>query len=331
MKPSSTKKPFYLAIFASTLALGVVMLGAYTRLVDAGLGCPDWPGCYGKLLVPTSKADISDAQHLFPTALFDASKAWPEMIHRYFAGILGLFVLCLIWMAWNRRSERQVPLKLSFFLGGLIVVQALFGKWTVSYLLAPWVVLMHLLGGILTFTLLWLITLAWGNVSIRKVRSSILTVFNPWMSFALGLMALQIALGGLTAANYAGLACPDFPTCQGVWVPPIYFASAGGIPSLFDDPITIHFMHRLGALLCVVFVGGVALSLILSAPRFFAQLGSIVLVLLLVQTLLGILNVLWQLPLWTAVLHNGVAALLLVFLATIRYYLFLYASSSRLF
>lgn len=329
MNPSS-KKPFYLALFATLLAFGIVMLGAYTRLVDAGLGCPDWPGCYGKLFVPTSKLEIARAQSLFPTALFDASKVWPEMVHRYFAGALGLLVLCLTWVAWNRRSERRVPIKLSIFLCGVIVIQAWFGKWTVTYLLAPWVVLAHLLGGILTFTLLLLIALLWRNVFIRKVHSSILAVFNPWVSFALGVVVLQIALGGLTAANYAALACPDFPTCLGAWLPSFRFTSLSTINSVLSDPVTIHFMHRLGALICVLFVGGVALSLILSAPRFFAQLGGVVFVLLLVQMVLGILNVLWQLPVWVAVLHNGVSALLLASLVAVRYYLSLYARDYRL-
>lgn len=276
MNPSS-KKPFYLALFTTLLALGVVLL-------------------------------------------FDASKDWPKMIHLYFAGLLGIFVLCLTWLAWSRRGERQTPLVLSFFLCGLIVMQVWFKKWTV---------LVHLLGGVLTVTILWLITLEWASVSLRKVHSSIFTSFNPWVSFALGLLALQIALGGLTAANYAGLACPDFPTCHGTWWP-LPGVTSPSMSSILGDPIAIHFMHRLGALLCVLLVGGVALSLILSAPRFFAQLGGVVFVLLWVQILLGILNVIWQLPLWLAVLHKGIAVLLWVSLATVRYYLFHHARDYRL-
>lgn len=327
------KKPIFWPLFGVILALGVVLLGAYTRLVDAGLGCPDWPGCYGKLLVPNIQNDLK-AQSLYPHIPFNADKAWPEMIHRSAAGVLGIIVVILAMLAWRRRHEKHAPFLLSFFLVGLVILQALFGMWTVTHQLLPWIVVLHLLGGVSTLGLLWLIFLRWRPASLQTL-SPISPLFAPWVSALLMFVLIQVGLGGWTSAHYAALACPDFPTCLGKMIPPLS-ASAfslappgpnyeGGLLT-WDLRATIHFVHRLGALFCLLLGGGVSLSLILSAPRRFARLGGLLLGLLILQVLLGVFNVLWVLPLWIALSHTACATFLLLTLITLRYALYCHAN-----
>lgn len=319
-------KPGYrFALFATLLAVVVVLLGAYTRLSHAGLGCPDWPGCYGFLGVPMSEHKQTLAEVRFPDAPVEVAKGWYEMIHRYFAGSLGLVILGLAVQALRRRNEVGQPLKLPVFLLGLVIVQAAFGMWTVTLKLWPQVVTAHLLGGFATLSLLFLLTL---RLSGRLPLLPRLPARLRGLA-ALGLLLVigQIALGGWVSSNYAAVACVDLPTCHGQWWPQMDFANGfhltqhigpnylgGQLDS--DARTAIHMTHRIGALL-------VTLVLLLLAWQLkrngLSRLAGLLVLALAVQVSLGISNVLLHLPLLVAVAHNLGGAALLMTLVLINY------------
>lgn len=309
---------------ASLLALVVVVLGAYTRLGDAGLGCPDWPGCYGELLVPETEHAVRDKEYLAQRPL-EPAKAWKEMIHRYFAGTLGLFILAIAILSWRRRSEPGHPVWLPVFLVGLVIFQALLGMWTVTLQLKPVIVMGHLLGGFATLSLLVLLYLRTG---VNRVSAT--AGLGYLAGLALIILVTQIALGGWTSSNYAALACPDFPTCQGAWMPETDFKEGFilwrglGINYEFgvlEHPArtAIHLAHRIGALVTLFVLALVAFRAILRDESELRSTGWLVAVLLLIQISLGIGNVVLQLPLLVAVAHNAVAVLLLLSLVRLNY------------
>jgi cytochrome c oxidase assembly protein subunit 15 len=318
-----------LAKIAVGLALVVVVLGAYTRLADAGLGCPDWPGCYGFLVVPESVDDVSTAQARFPDAPVEQAKAWWEMVHRYFATTLGLLVVIIAGIAIRRRAQ-GVPVKLPVALVALVILQGAFGAWTVTLKLWPQVVTAHLLGGFATLSLLWLLCLRLGigggiggGVGASwRVAGNLKT---PAL-IALVVLVAQISLGGWVTSNYAALACPDFPTCQSDWVPEMDLAqgfdlmqSVGPnyLGGLMDSEarVAIQMMHRLGAVAALLAIGWLGIGLL----RAGSTLGLPILGLLALQLLLGILNVVLVLPLPNATLHNAFGAVLLLALVTVNY------------
>ena len=302
------------------LASVVVVLGAFTRLVDAGLGCPDWPGCYGNLAVPGTAEEIRAAEALYPDAPVEAFKAWTEMVHRYAATVLGLLILAVAVQAWRLRPA--VPLKLPVALALLVMLQGAFGAWTVTLKLWPQVVTAHLLGGFATLGLLWLLALRLGlgsglAVPARHLRLSLA---------ALLVLVLQVGLGGWVTSNYAALACPDFPTCHGAWAPPMdlaqgfdIFQSVGPnyLGGIMDNEarIAIQIAHRIGAAAVLLVVGWLGWRLLQER----SPLGPWVLGALALQLSLGIANVLLVLPLWVAVSHNAGGALLLLVLVTVNY------------
>ena len=305
-----------LARIGAILALAVVMLGAYVRLSDAGLGCPDWPGCYGRLVVP-HPATSAEELGLEYTRPLEAGKAWREMIHRYLASSLGIICLALAAIAWLNRRDPAQPKFVPAALVALIIFQGLLGMWTVTLLLKPIVVVAHLLGGIATLALL---------ASLGNWRSTRFPSPPPALR-ALGLAAaaalvLQISLGGWTSSNYAALACPDFPTCQTQWWPAIAdfkeaFVLWRGIGidyegGVLDHParVAIHFTHRLGAVLAAVLIA--LLGFRLARETATRADGAAVLAVLALQLCLGVCIVWFGVPLGVAVLHNGVAALLLL-------------------
>ena len=196
------------------LAVVVVVLGAFTRLVDAGLGCPDWPGCYGFLTVPETAQEVDIATKRFPDAPVEAHKAWWEMIHRYFATTLGLLMVIIAGLVIARRHA-DVPFKLPIFLLVLVIAQGAFGAWTVTLKLWPQVVTAHLLGGFATLSLLWLMCLRLGVGASWHLGHRVHQNFLPHIWVGLALVIVQIALGGWVTSNYAALACADFPTCHG--------------------------------------------------------------------------------------------------------------------
>ncbi len=312
-----------LATIAFGLAFLVVVLGAWVRLSDAGLGCPDWPGCYGHLDVPKSEIEVAAANAAFPQRPLEAHKAWKEMIHRYAAGTLGLLVATLAVMAWRRRHDPGQPVLVPLALAVLIVFQALLGMWTVTLQLKPLVVVTHLLGGLATLALLWWLVLS----TRRLVPARAADGPRVWALLALTVLAVQVALGGWTSANYAALACTDFPTCHGQWWPRANFAEGfvlwRGLGINYEFGVldsaartAIHIAHRLGALSVLLVVG--ALGLRLALDTHWRGLGTTLLIVLLLQIALGIANVLLVLPLPVAVAHNGGAALLVLALVTVN-------------
>lgn len=313
-----------LALFASAFALVVVVLGAYTRLSDAGLGCPDWPGCYGQLTVPSNAGAIQSANTAFPQRPVEGHKAWKEMIHRYFAGTLGLLVLALAVIALRNRRYAHQPRWLPFTLLVLVIFQALLGMWTVTLQLKPLVVMGHLLGGFATLSLLW-----WLGVSDRLKADNGTRAVLPWAVVGVLILVMQIALGGWTSSNYAALACPDFPQCQSSWLPVMDFREGFvlwrglGVNYEFgvlEQPArtAIHWMHRVGALITALYVAVLALSVALGgSSRVQRRVGMVLLLVLFAQIALGISNVVFQLPLPVAVAHNAVAAMLLLTLISL--------------
>jgi cytochrome c oxidase assembly protein subunit 15 len=316
-----------LAVLAVGLAVVVIMLGAWTRLVHAGLGCPDWPGCYGFLTVPQSETKMAIANARFPETPVDVAKGWPEMIHRYAAGMLGLLVFGLAAYAVRQR-KLNVPVKLPLFIAGFIVLQGAFGMWTVTLKLWPQVVALHLLGGFTTLSLLALLVLRLrsrvrGGLAQTAVLKSAGT--RLWLYGGLLLVIMQIALGGWTAANYAAVACTDLPTCGGQWWPQdMDFAHGFDItqhvgPNYLggklnaDGRVAIHVSHRLGAVVVLVYFS-VLLGLLWARRRRngLGQSVVVVAVVLLAQIGLGLANVILYIPLAVAVAHNATGALLLL-------------------
>lgn len=316
-----------LTLLAVALAMVVVVLGAFTRLVDAGLGCPDWPGCYGFMVVPSGE-HVAIAEARFPDAPVEAHKAWWEMIHRYFAGTLGLVIVALAALSWRARrtsgvrAAETVPLGLPLALVVLVICQAAFGAWTVTLKLWPQVVTAHLLGGFATLTLLWLLALRLGALAHWRAPRALL----PHAGVALAAVIVQIALGGWVSSNYAALACHDFPTCHGAWWPQMDLATGFDVthpvgPNYLggqlesDARVAIQFVHRLGALIVLLVAGALAWRL----HRQRSPLAVPLAVLLALQLTLGVLNIVLVLPLWVATAHNAGGALLLGALVTVNY------------
>lgn len=326
-----TKPGFRLAAFATLFAISVVVLGSFTRLVDAGLGCPDWPTCYGHLWAPQSGEEIAAANAAYPEIPVDLEKTWPEMVHRYLASALGLLILALAVVSVRHRKRPGQPFKLPLFLLFLVALQGAFGAWTVTLRLWPQVVTAHLLGGFMTFSLLWLLTLRLGGPRPIKLFSLHQRALPRGLAaFALIVVALQIFLGGWVTSNYAALACPDFPLCQSQLWPDTNFAAGFDLahpigPNYLGGHLdipsrtAIHLAHRLGAVATLVVVFWLVIKLFKAR---FAPLASGLALLLLAQIGLGVSNVVFGLPLLVAVLHNLFGALLLAMMVAVNYELY---------
>lgn len=311
------------------LAWVVILLGAYARLKDAGLGCPDWPLCYGQLSVPQTQDQLKAAKAAYPQQPVEAAKAWPEMVHRYFVGALGSFILLLGMIAYRQRRRDNTVFLLWLTTIAVVLFQALLGKWTVTWKLLPTVVMGHLVGGFTLLALLWLIFLHINDAGKPPITHHAISL-KPWAIVGLILVILQIMLGGWTSANYAALICPDFPRCHGQWIPSLSLSSAfhfltpigqnfqGGVLSE-SARMTIQFFHRLGALLVFFYVSGLSVCCLLTKISRLRRLGAVLLILLITQVILGICNIELLLPIGIAVAHNGVAALLLLGMVTLLY------------
>jgi cytochrome c oxidase assembly protein subunit 15 len=320
-----------LVFISVLLAIVVVGLGAYTRLTHAGLGCPDWPGCYGHYTVPSTEQHLEKAAQAFPDKPVEPEKAWNEMIHRYCAGTLGLLVFIIATISIKRRfNGKHGPFLLPIFILLLIVFQAALGMWTVTLKLMPVVVMAHLLGGFTTLSLLFLLYL---RLTPYRIPSSDFTVkkYANAGVLAIIILVMQITLGGWTSSNYAAMSCVELPICQSGWVEQLTFdESFDLIPPEkhsyefghldHDQRVTIHVAHRFGAIITAFFIAWLAIRVIQRAhTRFFVRSATIVLLLLIVQVSLGISNIVFQLPLAVAVSHNIVAALLMLSLITLTY------------
>ncbi len=384
MSESKNKIATRLTAFAIVLALAVVVLGAFTRLADAGLGCPDWPTCYGHLWVPTTDADVERANALFADTPVEHDKTWPEQLHRIFASTLGLVILAIFFFCikgrdiedgWKsvvgllsillgatiarivvgdmldpylwvvvvayfanvvrlalKENGTSDPFKLPAFIAGLVILQGLFGMWTVTLNLWPKVVTLHLLGGFTTLTLLWLLLQRLGNWHWEAEANYVVQfmAMRKLAMLALVVIAIQIALGGWVSSNYAALACPDFPLCQNLLWPHPDFSEGFNIlqtigPNYLggrldnDARIAIHFSHRIGAVIVTVITLMLAFRLWSSN---FPQARNFALVLaavLFTQLSLGVMNIVLSLPLSVAVAHNAVGAILLMTIVTINH------------
>ncbi len=315
-----------LARLALLLAFCVIVFGAYVRLSDAGLGCPDWPGCYGQVVVPETTEQINGEYQ----RQLEPEKAWKEMIHRYLASTLGFLIFTLSVLAWRNRDDPNQPVFIPLFLVALVVFQGMLGMWTVTLLLKPLVVTAHLMGGMTTLALLAWLVLTTRDRKILPMLSKESPVLWPMVFVALVFLVLQIFLGGWTSSNYAAMICPDFPTCQGRWWPAMDFKEAftlwrgTGINYEYgvlkaDARTAIHMTHRIGALITFVIIGLVSFLAMRSQLGTIRKAAFIVLCLLLVQVTLGISNIATGLSLPIAVAHNGVAALLLISLVNLLY------------
>lgn len=314
-----------LNLTALLLCFAVVVFGAYVRLSDAGLGCPDWPGCYGHLTVPEAVHEVTAAEQNFPQRPVEAPKAWKEMIHRYLASTLGLLIVGLAFMSLRTAGAPRV---LPWALVGLVIFQGLLGMWTVTWQLKPLAVTGHLLGGMSTLALLF-----WLYLTVREAgggrREAAKTRLRFVAGFSLLLLAGQIFLGGWTSSNYAALACPDLPTCHGQWWPQMDTTEAftlwRGLGTNYEygvldsrARITIHFAHRLGA--AVITTALLLLAALLWRARQ-ARMALAVVAALTLQVSIGLYIVYLQLPLLLADLHNAGAALLLLTLVAVNFYL----------
>lgn len=317
-------------VFVSILlAIVVVSLGAYTRLTHAGLGCPDWPGCYGMIDVPETSEQLIKAKQAFPDQVVEPQKAWNEMIHRYFAGSLGLLILAIAFLSFKNRSQ-GTPLRLPFLILAIVIFQAALGMWTVTMKLMPIVVMGHLLGGFTTLCLLFLLYL---RLNPYRMSSGDFSVKRYGRYGLLGVVILtgQIALGGWTSSNYAALTCTELPICQSGWVERMTFDDSFDLipPEKetyefghldHNERLTIHVVHRLGAIITLLYLGWLALMVFSkSQTAFFKNSATMLAFVLLIQVSLGISNIWFSLPLAVAVSHNIVAACLMLSLITLTY------------
>jgi cytochrome c oxidase assembly protein subunit 15 len=299
-----------LALAGALLAAAVVVLGAWVRLTDAGLGCPDWPGCYG---------------HIYPQTNHEFAKALHEMIHRYFATTLGIIIFSLlVWAVWNRKARAQ-PLIAVALLFIIVCLQGALGALTVTQLLTPLIVTAHLLGGLTTLAILWWLSLTPDSRELSAREAAL----RKYALLGLAALLLQISLGGWTSTNYAAVACPDLPTCQSSWWPPMDFRDAfvlwrglgidyeGGV---LANParIAIHVMHRIGALgagSILIIVG--CLTAAAARSRRLTLAGIFLVFAVLLQIGIGVAMVHFGFPLPLATLHNAGAALLVICMVTL--------------
>lgn len=320
------KKLVFVSIF---LAIVVIVLGAYTRLTHAGLGCPDWPTCYGLLDVPETAEQIAKAELAYPERLVEPEKAWNEMIHRYFASALGLLVLVIAFLSVKNRDQ-GTPLRLPLLILAVVIFQGALGMWTVTMMLMPVVVMGHLLGGFTTLSLLFLLYLRLNSSRINRSDFAV-KKYGRYALLGIVLLTGQIALGGWTSSNYAALSCVELPICQSGWQDELNFEHALDlIPPKrasyefghldHDARVTIHVMHRFGAIITTVFLAWLIIMVYFKAQTStFRTSASVVGLALVCQVMLGILNVWFSLPLYVAVGHNIVAACLMLALIALTY------------
>jgi cytochrome c oxidase assembly protein subunit 15 len=318
-----------LTLAAFCLCLGVVVLGAYVRLSSAGLGCPDWPGCYGHLTPALAAADAHTASAPLAGRPLELGKAWREMLHRYAATTLGMLIVALTVLSVAWRRDRILPTWFALALLAIVILQGTLGALTVTWQLKPLIVTLHLLFGFTTLSLLW-----WALLSVtaapvtrpqpRGQGQGPLRQARLWALAALVGAGMQIALGGWTSSNYAAIACPDLPTCQGSWWPSADFQSAytlwrgadidyeGGVLENAAR-VAIHLTHRVGALVLSALLAVALLTAWRLRARLAVRLacGGLLLAWCL-QLLIGVGMVRLGFPLWLATAHNAGAALLLL-------------------
>lgn len=309
-----------LSILGVFLAFIVIGLGAWTRLADAGLGCPDWPGCYGFITFPTTSQEIEMAEQLYPDSPVEIDKIIPEVVHRYFAASLGLLAIFLLFISIKEKKH----ILTSSLLLAIIIGQGIFGYLTVSLKLHPLIVTTHLFGAMITTSIFLVIFLR----SLKLQHNfEILKANRHLIMFGFVLIIFQIFLGAWTSTNYAARACLDLPYCQGELIPNTNFKEAFNLfqtigPNyLFgqmsnEARVAIHITHRIGAI--VVFLYSLFLIFKLKSKETLPVIGVFGAILFL-QVFLGINNVLSHLPLWNAVAHNIFGVMLFLCMIVIMY------------
>jgi cytochrome c oxidase assembly protein subunit 15 len=314
--------------FTILLALCVIVFGAYVRLTDAGLGCPDWPGCYGFVTVPQTAEDYLSVEENFPGEIVDEGKAWREMIHRYIASLLGFLILLMFlkdFFSFRKDEGSLKDLKLSGALLALVIFQGMLGMWTVTLKVHPLVVTAHLIGGLTTLSLLFFY-----YRSIETDSEKFVSAPNV-LFVGLSILILQIILGGWTSTNYAALGCPDLPLCYGeVWPSNMDFEEGflkwqevgvnyeGGQLSP-SGRTAIHFVHRLGAIVALIALGLIGLRYLKHTSDRVRGASILMLIALSAQLAIGILMVWFGIPLFLATAHNAFAALLLLSFINLLY------------
>ena len=315
-----------LTLLTLFLTFDLVLFGAFTRLTDSGLGCPDWPGCYGSASPLGAREEIHAAQTAQPSGPVTHGKAWVEMVHRYLAAAVGVLITVMAAMSWwlRRHRMRMAPspwwatLTLAW-----VIAQGAFGALTVTMKLYPAIVTLHLIGGLGLLALLVVQDQAFAPRPQRLPRG---LVAGVWLVALLALV--QIALGGWVSTNYAVLACRDFPACQGQWWPTMDFVhaftlrrelgvTATGAYLPFAALTAIHVVHRLMAFVVFMAMGWLAWRLHASGDAMLRRFGQGLLLIALWQLATGLSNAVLDWPLLAAVAHTGGAAVLVTLLAAL--------------
>lgn len=305
------------------ITLDLIIFGAFVRLSDSGLGCPDWPGCYGKVTPIGAMSEIQAAVAVLPDGPVTIPKAWIEMVHRYVGSILGLLIMSIGFMAWRWRDILGRTPTLAWVTFVAVCIQGAFGAWTVTLKLMPIIVTIHLLGGMTLLSLMtWLAAREKTHLPIQQESKR----YVGWVAGAVFLLFMQIGLGGWVSTNYAALACMDFPTCHGDWVPPMDFKNGfslvralGEMPNgeaISQNALTaIHWVHRNFAFVIMAYMGILAWRLrkdpALRGPS------NLVWALLAAQFFTGLTTIFFQWPLLIALLHNAGAAGLVIATVTL--------------
>ena len=335
-RTSKSQRFFRLALFSALFSLLLVLLAAWGRINEAGLGCPDWPGCYGRLFAPLTAQELNEARAYFPRQPAEEEKLLKETLHRYFSGALGLLIIRLTVLGWQlKKHVRRQQVLIPALVFVLVFAQVILGILTVKLQHKPLISMLHLSTGLGILGLLWWVVLReqrfWRPVTTAS--AAVLSALRPRALFALLLVIGQIALGGWMSVNYAALACPDFPVCQGTLWPPMNLIDGfalwrdigieyEGVLLNLEAATGIHMAHRVGAFVTLLYVGWLALHTIsIGSGSNLCRYGMLVLALLLAQMALGVTNVLAHLPLVIAVAHHAVAALLLLSLITLNHVL----------
>jgi cytochrome c oxidase assembly protein subunit 15 len=316
---------FRINLLTLVLCFGLVALGAFVRLSNAGLGCPDWPGCYGHVGVPEQNHEVAAAEQAFPQRPVEAHKAWKEMIHRYLAGIVGGLIAALAVMALGNRAE---PRGLALATAAVVIVQIVFGALTVTMMVNPLIVTTHLMLGLTTLSLLWWMWLSRPRLDAPFALTGPARSLAPLVLLA---VVVQIFLGGWTSTNYAATACPDFPTCLGSYAPAAPLGDAFTLWhghdrnyefGILDGAVraTIHLVHRYGALIISLLTA--TLALLMLARQSSRGLGLALIGALALQVVIGISLIHFQFPLWLADAHNAGAALLLLTVLAVNFHAF---------